>query len=42
MFYKRANNTAWKGPSTPIGTDGQQILIKHGLFYARVYSYNAK
>ena len=36
MFYKRANNTACRGPGTVNSTDGQQILIKHGSFYVRV------
>lgn len=36
MFYKRANNTVWRGPGTVNSTDGQQILIKHGSFYVRV------
>ena len=40
VFYKRANNTAWKGPDTVVGTDGQQILIKYGSFYLRLHSCN--
>ena len=42
VFYKRANNTTWKGPGTIIGTDGQQVLIKHGSFYVRVHSCNVQ
>ena len=40
MFYIRANKTAGKGAGTVIGTDGKQILIKHGSFYVRVHSCN--
>ena len=38
MFSKRANKTAGKRPGTVIGTDGKQILIKHGSFYVTMHS----
>ena len=38
MFYKRANKTAGKRPGTVIGTDGKQILIKHGSSYVTKHS----
>ena len=36
VFYKRAGNVEQKGPGTTVGTDSQQILVKHGSFYVRV------
>ena len=38
MFYKRANKIAGKRLATVIGTDGKQILLKHGSFYVTVHS----
>ena len=40
MFYINVNKTAGKGAGTVIGTDGKQILIKHGSNYVRVHSWN--
>ena len=34
---KRANDLKWHGPSTVLGHEGQQILLKHGGFYVRVH-----
>ena len=38
VFYKRANKIAGKGLATVIGTDGKQILLKHGSFHVTVHS----
>ena len=37
VYYKRAHDPKWHGPSTVLGHEGQQILLKHGGFYTRVH-----
>ena len=40
VLYKRAGNVGQKRPGAATGTDGQQILLKHGSFYTRVHLSN--
>ena len=40
VYYKRKDNLGWSGPGTVIGWDAQQILVKHGSTYIRVYPCN--
>lgn len=40
VFYKRSRDKKWSGPATVIGSDNQQILLKHGSFTIRVHSSN--
>ena len=40
VFYKRSREKQWKGPATVIGSDNQQIVLKHGSFTIRVHSSN--
>ena len=37
VFYKRNDERQWRGPGKVIGTDSQQVLIKHGSIYVRVH-----
>lgn len=37
VYYKRNNETKWRGPATVLGKDGQQTLLKHGGYYIRVH-----
>ena len=37
VYYKRNNNERWHGPSTVIGQDHRQILVKHGNDLVRVH-----
>ena len=37
MYFKRLNETRWRGPGTVLGQDGQQILVKYGSTYVRVH-----
>ncbi|CAF2215336.1 unnamed protein product [Rotaria magnacalcarata] len=37
VYYKRNNFTEWKGPGTVIGSENQQVLVKHGGTYVRVH-----
>ena len=37
VLFKRDNSSAWHGPGTVLGQDGQQILIKHGSYYVRAH-----
>ena len=37
VYYKRNYAKQWKGPGKVIGTDSQQILIKHDSVYVRVH-----
>ena len=32
-FYKKEKSDKWKGPGKVIGTDSQDILVKHGSSY---------
>ena len=38
VFYKRNDTKKWKGPAKVLGTDSQQVLLKHGGSYVRVHS----
>ena len=38
VFYKRNDAKKWKGPAKVLGTDSQQVLLKHGGSYVRVHS----
>ena len=38
VYYKRNNEKKWKGPAKVLGTDSQQVLLKHGGIYIRVHS----
>ena len=38
VYYKRNNERKWKGPAKVLGTDSQQVLLKHGGIYVRVHS----
>ena len=38
VFYKRKDSKKWKGPARVLGTDSQQVLLKHGGIYVRVHS----
>ena len=42
VYYKRKDNSAWHGPGTVLGQDGQQILIKHSSYYVRVHPCRVK
>ena len=37
VYFKRANSREWHGPATVLGQDRQQVLIKSGSTYIRVY-----
>ena len=37
VFYKRNDSKRWKGPAKVLGTDSQQVLLKHGGIYVRVH-----
>ena len=37
MYYKRQTDDYWKAPATIIGQENQQVLIKHGFTYQRMY-----
>ena len=37
VYYKRNDSKKWKGPAKVIGTESQQILIKHGGTYVCVH-----
>ena len=37
VFYKRNDSKKWKGPAKVLGTDSQQVLLKHGGTYVRVH-----
>ena len=37
VFYKRNDSKKWKGPAKVLGTDSQQVLLKHGGIYVRVH-----
>ena len=38
VYYKRNDSRKWKGPGKVIGSDGSNILIKHGSQYVRVHT----
>ena len=38
MYYKRANDRRWKGLTSILGEDNQQVLVKHGSHYIRIHS----
>ena len=38
VYYKRNDAKKWKGPAKVLGTDSQQVLLKHGGIYVRVHS----
>ena len=37
VFFKRANESHWRGPGKVLGQDGQQVLAKYGSRYIRVH-----
>ena len=37
VYYRRRIDKSWRGPATVLGTDGQQVLVKHGGVYVRVH-----
>ena len=37
VYFKRANSREWHGPATVLGQDRQQVLVKSGSTYIRVY-----
>ena len=37
VYYKRNDARKWKGPAKVLGTDSQQVLLKHGGIYVRVH-----
>ena len=37
VFFKRANDSHWRGPGKVLDQDGQQVLAKHGSRYVRVH-----
>ena len=37
IVFNKRNNTEWWGPETVIGQDGQQVLVKRGSSYIRIY-----
>ena len=38
VCFKRANSDFWKGPSTAIGCENKQVLVKHGGTYLRIHA----
>ena len=40
VYYKPKDNLNWKALACIIGRDGQQVLVKHGLRYLRVFPCN--
>ena len=36
VYYKRNNDTKWKGPRKIVGQDGSVVFIRHGDFYITV------
>ena len=38
VYYKRKDDSQWRGPGTVIGKDGKQVLVRHGGIYVRVHS----
>ena len=37
IFYKRNSSDQWHGPAKVIGTDGKQIMVRHGGYPLRVH-----
>ena len=37
VYYKRIDSKEWHGPAKVLGQDGQQVLVKNGSNYIRVY-----
>ena len=37
MYYKRANDRRWKGLTSILSEDNQQVLVKHGSHYIRIH-----
>ena len=37
VFYKRNSSDQWHGPAKVIGTDGKQIMVRHGGYPLRVH-----
>ena len=37
VFFRRANESHWRGPGKVLGQDGQQVLVKYGSRYIRVH-----
>ena len=37
VYYKRANDRPWNGLTSILGEDNQQVLVKHGSHYIRIY-----
>ena len=42
VYHKRNDGSAWHSPYNVLGQDGQQIVIKHGRYYVRVYPCRVK
>lgn len=43
MWYsKRDDNISQRGPVSVIGSDGQQVLVKHGSNYIKVHPCNVQ
>ena len=37
VYYKWASDPKWHGPTTALGQEGQQVVLKHGGFYISVH-----
>ena len=37
VYYKRKDSKKWQGPGTVLGSEGNQVLVKHQGIYVRVH-----